>query len=506
MSKLGDAWHNLVKRPYPNEHACRLRPPSDFQAGSFRRGERKHKGKIYYAIYGRLKGEKTMTEQAYRYPKDEWTEAQARAHCQERKGRFEPARKEEERATRLAAIWVQVGGQLAGLNLQARDFYLEDGALFIIADGAYGQTYRVPLVEVQGAWQIGTPVEVEETFNTTALRTRLQVVRQADGGARWFAVAAAAVLNRVGEIDSRDIFDDFVTRFNPDDPPALDFFHTDLVFGQVDFLARDGALLLASGTLERGNPLSEALVDALEQGRGRWGCSIAFEPDDFGDIEEVAPGVKTVIYRRGTLRRIAVLPERFAASHFTDMEVKEMDENLQRALEELFGDVEKAREFIAHADDVNRAIAERGLVVRTGAVEGEGVEDANVENAGDMEGGGNAGEETAVEGDWRELLNQLTENLQALQSMLEEKWPAEEEKIAGLERSATDLQQRLDEACNRLAELERSEEEKRRQWVQDIPARQNVPGASWRPRQVRNAGGEESLAEVAARTLENLKR
>jgi len=41
---------------------------------------------------GRLKGETSMTEQAYRYPISGWTEAQARAHCRSHNGiSFEPA-------------------------------------------------------------------------------------------------------------------------------------------------------------------------------------------------------------------------------------------------------------------------------------------------------------------------------------------------------------------------------------------------------------------------------
>ena len=56
--------------PYPNEHACRLREPGSFQPNSFRRMERDHEGKKYSIIMGKLKGEDTLTEQAYRYDKE----------------------------------------------------------------------------------------------------------------------------------------------------------------------------------------------------------------------------------------------------------------------------------------------------------------------------------------------------------------------------------------------------------------------------------------------------
>lgn len=81
------------QKPYPNEHACRKRNPGDFQEGSFRRMSREHDGKKYGVIMGRLKGETTLTEQSYRYPKDVWTVASAKAHCKSHQGiLFEPAK------------------------------------------------------------------------------------------------------------------------------------------------------------------------------------------------------------------------------------------------------------------------------------------------------------------------------------------------------------------------------------------------------------------------------
>lgn len=86
----------LEFKPYPNEHACRLRSPGGFQEGQFRRTTRRHDGKPYSIIMGRLEGETTMTEQAYRYPKDDWTAASARAHCRDHDGTFEAAAKPKE--------------------------------------------------------------------------------------------------------------------------------------------------------------------------------------------------------------------------------------------------------------------------------------------------------------------------------------------------------------------------------------------------------------------------
>lgn len=85
----------VVLRPYPNEHACRLADPGQFS--EFRRGKREHEGKGYSVIFGKKKDAETWDEQAYRYPKDVWTEAEARSHCKSHEGvLFEPASDKEE--------------------------------------------------------------------------------------------------------------------------------------------------------------------------------------------------------------------------------------------------------------------------------------------------------------------------------------------------------------------------------------------------------------------------
>jgi len=80
-----------IQAPYPSEHSCRLRDPSAFKPDSFRRTSRNHKGKSYDVISGKLKGESSMTEQAFRYDKKTWNAGEARSHCEDHKGKFEPA-------------------------------------------------------------------------------------------------------------------------------------------------------------------------------------------------------------------------------------------------------------------------------------------------------------------------------------------------------------------------------------------------------------------------------
>jgi hypothetical protein len=91
LDQLGIEEGSPDEKPYPNEHACRLRNPNDFQDDSFRRTSREHEGKKYSVIMGKLKGESTMTEQAYRYAKDTWKVNEARSHCKSHDGTFEAA-------------------------------------------------------------------------------------------------------------------------------------------------------------------------------------------------------------------------------------------------------------------------------------------------------------------------------------------------------------------------------------------------------------------------------
>ena len=77
-----------IKKPFPDEHAGRLIPQSQFT--SFAKQNRTSDGKKYRVILG-IKGSKSKA-QSFRYPKDVWTIPQALSHCKSHKGiLFEPA-------------------------------------------------------------------------------------------------------------------------------------------------------------------------------------------------------------------------------------------------------------------------------------------------------------------------------------------------------------------------------------------------------------------------------
>lgn len=92
-TEKGDLLLEEVSKPYPNEHSCRLKDPKNYS--TCRKTSRTSDGKKYNILTCQRKDDKTKwEEQGYRYPKDTWTAAEAKKHCEKHKGiKFEPAKK-----------------------------------------------------------------------------------------------------------------------------------------------------------------------------------------------------------------------------------------------------------------------------------------------------------------------------------------------------------------------------------------------------------------------------
>ncbi len=76
--------------PYPNEHACRINEPGKYD--KMRR--QNNTGKTPDMIFG-IKGGK-LEVQAYRFPKERFSESEARSFCQKHDGSFESASNKEQ--------------------------------------------------------------------------------------------------------------------------------------------------------------------------------------------------------------------------------------------------------------------------------------------------------------------------------------------------------------------------------------------------------------------------
>jgi len=82
-----------VLKPYPNEHACRLKPPN-YPKYARKNCYRRITGKCVDFIFG-IKGPKKSELQAMRFKKDTWTVGAAKKVCSARGGSFEPAKEPE---------------------------------------------------------------------------------------------------------------------------------------------------------------------------------------------------------------------------------------------------------------------------------------------------------------------------------------------------------------------------------------------------------------------------
>jgi hypothetical protein len=84
--------NNWEARPYAHEHSCRLKPP-DYKKYARKNCYKKHDGKCIDFIFG-INDDGKSELQAMRYNGEIWTEGEARAHCKDNDGTFEPAKKE----------------------------------------------------------------------------------------------------------------------------------------------------------------------------------------------------------------------------------------------------------------------------------------------------------------------------------------------------------------------------------------------------------------------------
>lgn len=83
--------------PLPNEHACRLMDPDEVKTVGSK--YRNSDGKRYRILFGKPKDGGESVEQSYRYNKEIWNEGEAKKHCKDHDGKFEPAGEENELLT-----------------------------------------------------------------------------------------------------------------------------------------------------------------------------------------------------------------------------------------------------------------------------------------------------------------------------------------------------------------------------------------------------------------------
>lgn len=411
-------------------------------------------------------------------------------------------------------------------------YYDDDGLLFLLCTRA-GKLLRVPIAVDGDAVTLGTPVEIPLTGR--AVQSRFTVIRDANEQLRWYAIAASSVLNRVGEIDSRELFDSFIAHAQETgEYPILSFYHLpeQIRFGVADLLARDGNLYVASGTFDDNDVARAAAAGLSADNAAEWGTSIGFYVLSEPTLLRVGD-VNIPVYTRGVNSEISIVLEREAAAHFTRIgtqakEARGMEKATYDRLVALVGK-ERADALAAQADETNRAIVDAGMVTREGTAD-DGQPTANAKGgASSVNAAATAPTQANVTASQAREIVLDDETVSALMDVLMQSSPfatlAQQvaqaqtsigEIVPQLNANTEALQTANDAFATRSAALdqrvralERLDEEKRREWQADLPAPQQVI-VTHRPRDVRAAtavdeNGQLNAQSVADATLANMR-
>lgn len=412
---------------------------------------------------------------------------------------------DEERAISIGDVYWQIsdalweGDDFAFLT----DLYMDDDQMFgVIAKE--GKLYRAE-VSVNGSdVTIGELIAVEMEF--VPVTQSITIRRTADGSFRWVGISAASVLNRVGEIDSRDLFDSFVEHAEETgEYPIRQFYHAGEQFrtGQCDFMARDGYLLITSGIYDD-SELANLEVKSRTKDTEFWGDSIGFVSNQEPDKLQFEDGITIPVYTQGICREISTVPEADAASWMTAMPTLDSMEVIRMLKSKQFdafvllfnGDEDKAREWLEdNADSRNRMITEEGKIARSTDPESEDPEverdavEEESESPEEVEAEVDADAETEDEDedeDTEEFVLELDEAAtgaiaERVADALGENFSTIEQTIATIAETVETVTTQMEELSERIAAVEADDAQRHTTWIEDLPRTNRLP-VTFRPR------------------------
>lgn len=422
------------------------------------------------------------------------------------------------RALAIDRIYSQLYMQLRELSDWAypMSLYIEGGEIFCTVAQS-GMIFKVPLTIGNDTVAMGDWVRVEETF-TPVVEQSFRVRRQKDGKYRWTAIAGTTVLNRVGEIDSSELFDSFIEHAErTGEYPRLDFYHLGIEnpemweFGTADYLAREGVCYIASGLFDENHPLAKATIQSCEKGELNWGNSVEFYATVKEELVAASPEVKVPVYKRGRNSRISLVLEEDAAGLFTQYVLSQevtrtMDQKTREKLTALYGGDETGLQafldqFEGQVDGVNRTVKDKNLVHRQ--KDGDKAADAKEPETATDDGQDEDGEIVLDDETLAEIASQvvqskpfqdLTKGVAALQKMMGE-------LIVERDNDKKEIA-RLNGA---VEGLNKEDTEKKQEYLQDLPRNKRTI-ITHRPREMNDAlnGDSGSMGDRAAQTLNGI--
>lgn len=401
-------------------------------------------------------------------------------------------------------------------------FYVDAGLLYGLFNQR-GQLLRAPLdIDAADVLTVGPLTQVSEQF-TPVGRSAFRVMRQADGRMRFFMVAGTAVLNRVGEIDSTELYDDMIARAEATGYyPRLDFYHLGdsdpwFEFGQFDFLMRQGVAYIGSGLLDEDHPLARAFVRSLAHLGSYWGASIEYYPALEDGVEYQQFGkLEILVAKRGLNTRISVLPESDAASWFTSVAttrrtMSKIDKNKLAAFRSLFGDEpELFDQMIGDVNNTNELVERMKLVFRSAATT-PAAEAPTTETPADTAAPVVTTLETATLEQEIELDDAAVEAItRTAVAQFDAKLDPIATALTGISSMVERMAGQLGGMAERLQALEADDATKRDLWKQDLPAKlsnSTTRKVTFRPRDQRAEDETPATYEkVASNTLAKLPK
>lgn len=428
-----------------------------------------------------------------------------------------------------------------GTHSQLVDIYIDNNELFaiVIRDG---DIYRLDII-VSNSDIFISDIKKLEFEEDTAEIGRSVVFRQADGSFRWLAIASTSALNRVGEIDSRELFDSFINYANATkDFPILNFYHQgkESRLGVADYLARDEHTYIASGVFDD-NEFGRGAAIGMMANPDYWGNSIEFKPVSGEMLRLIERGVAVTIpvFTKGINTAISVLPEKDAAALFTSHEFggkNKMREDIKVDVLRLFGgDEALADRFEDTIDGVNREVDQlihrakdnvETVVDETVVVEDDVIVEEVIEEV----------IEEVVEEVVEEVIEEVVEEDVATEFVLDDsvipqignELVSNEDFIRSIHEvvvhQAAPTNDALERASNlidaltlRIAELEKSmadrlavleadEEQRRQTWAEDAPVKKPSVVVSYRARSNGQVAEPETvgMTDKAKSTLRNI--
>jgi hypothetical protein len=379
-----------------------------------------------------------------------------------------------------------------------------------------GKLFMSPVTIADTGAVLGQLQEVKTEFQPIANSIR---VHQGLNGEpdRWFLIASSTVLNRMGYFNSQELFDNLIKHsVDTGKYPYLTFMHLGeaMKMGMTDWVARDGNIMLASGTFED-NEIARLMKQAWIAEPDYWGSSISFWPSAHRMLT-IAEGIDIPVYTDGDFEEISTLPELDACCLMTAMvaqrKVKQgMDKRVEDALLKLAGgDAHIFEDLKAKVDGANTQIQTEGLLHQAASPADDTTPVVEpVVTASVVEPADRAQQELVLD---ESLTLKIVEQLASHPSVLQT-FAASEVRLAAMEQSLTEIQAKLDgflvKTDQRLAVIETPVAQQVDETLKNLSRSQLKPKVVYRPSEQTpdpaTPAHKQSAAEIAEQTLANIK-